>query len=191
MEVENYWTRVVTSSVLPPYVVGDSEYGVTNLNALNAAGARGEFLNRNERYTNRQTFALRIGYVGTRYNGFQKQNNVAGVHTVEDDIKIALGCYTCAAGRTDADVSAVSQVVSFIKTKENVSSEALLERMRASEPCIEGRLNVYDCARVPRKFNARASATWRRYLYVIPLNTGPQPGGHDVDIEYAGKVLAK
>jgi len=34
---------------------------------------------------------------------------------------------------------------------------------------IIGEVSIYDCVRVPRKLNARSSAIWRRYLYIVPL----------------------
>jgi hypothetical protein len=189
--VEEYWTSVVGSRDLPPYIIGDSEYGVTDLTALHEAGARSEFSHNDARYQKRHTFALRIGYVGTKYNGFQRQKGVPGVHTVEDDIKIALGYKTYCAGRTDADVSAVSQVINFKSEKEGMSSDMFLRRMQESEPCISGRLQVYDCKRVPKKFNARSMATWRRYLYLVPLNSGAYEGGYDVDVKFANDVLSR
>lgn len=186
-----FWADVVRrSSNDVPFVMGDSEFGVTNLNEVHAAGTRGEFTSADYRYSKRLTFALRIGYVGSLYNGYQRQANVKGVHTVEDDLKVALGLTSYGAGRTDANVSAVSQVISVICPKEN-TAKILLQRMRSSEPVLAGRLAVFDCVRVPKKFNARSCATWRRYLYMLPLNTGDFKGGFDIDIDFVNGALKR
>lgn len=186
-----FWSDVVrNSSDNIPFITGDKEFGVTNLTDLNNAGMRGEFSSLDLRYSNKRTFAIRVGYVGTMYNGYQRQTNVEGVHTVEDDLKVAVGNFAYGAGRTDASVSAISQVVSLVG-KIDDTAELLLERMRASEPVMSGRLAVYGCVRVPKKFNARSSATWRRYLYMLPLNVGGCPGGVDIDIDFLDRALRR
>lgn len=87
-----------------------------------------------------------------------------------------------------AGVSAVSQVISFVRKKKhsNMSSpQKLLQEFNAY--CLSqgnNRLVAYECVRVPRKFNARSSATWRRYLYLFPLNH-PQ----EVDISFINDAL--
>ena len=132
----------MTLSILPEFVLGDHEFGVTDLSVIYTAGY-GEF-NSNDPRSNiiyvlpfiefsivqvwsfllrltsfnirfkRKTFALRIGYDGTKYNGYQIQKGVVGTKTtVEEDIEASLGRKVVAAGRTDKDVSAVSQIVSF------------------------------------------------------------------------------
>lgn len=173
-KAENFWTHAVknSSAKLPTFVEGDEQYGVTRLEALYKAGMRGEFFSKDGRYNKRKTFALRIGYVGSKYNGYQQQYKVPGIYTVEDDLKRALGATSYGAGRTDRGVSAVSQVIGLWSTGPDVTSEEILERVRRSDGVQGGRLAAYECYRVPKKFNARSTATWRRYLYLLPLNTG-------------------
>lgn len=186
-----FWSYVVrNSSDTIPFITGDKAFGVTNLIELNEAGMRGEFFSKDLRYSTKRTFAIRVGYVGTLYNGYQRQTNAEGVHTVEDDLKVAVGSFAYGAGRTDASVSAISQVVSLVGNIDD-TAELLLERMRASEPVTSGRLSVYGCVRVPKKFNARSSATWRRYLYMLPLNEGNCSGGVDIDIEFLDRALRR
>jgi tRNA pseudouridine(38-40) synthase len=107
---------------------------------------------------------------------------------VEDDIKAALGKVAYGAGRTDSGVSAVSQVI-CMSTIPNVTAADLLTRMKLSEPVTNGRLQVYDCFRVPHKFNARSCATWRRYLYLLPLNLGEFHDNIDIDINFVNEAL--
>lgn len=77
-----------------------------------------------------------------------------------------------AAGRTDKGVSALSQVISFFINKDDLPEDDvnILERMRNHPAVKEGRLAFFDCQIVPKKFHALFSATWRRYMYLYPLN---------------------
>jgi hypothetical protein len=97
--VQQFWIDTVRDSTnLMPFVEGDNSFGVTDLKPINRAGMRGEFNSKDLRYQRKKNFALRIGYVGTLYNGYQQQRNVEGVYTVEDDIKKSLGCIAYGAG---------------------------------------------------------------------------------------------
>ena len=133
--VAQFWSSLMLRATLPDFVTGlpTSGYGLTQLQSIYALGAE-EFSSNDPRYK-RQTFAIRIGYDGSKYHGYQMQKGlsilamhrteislmtrrddliiagVLNVHTVESDVVAALGGRSCvAAGRTDKDVSAVSQV---------------------------------------------------------------------------------
>jgi tRNA U38,U39,U40 pseudouridine synthase TruA len=67
-------------------------------------------------------------------------------------------------------VSAISQIISFHSTSVGLSAENILTQFREHRSVKEGKLAVFECKEVPRKFNALFSATWRRYLYFFPLN---------------------
>jgi hypothetical protein len=76
--VATFWSDMMLQSILPPFVQGDSGsdsgsagYGLTDVDAIHAIG-REEFNSDNPRFK-RQTFALRIGYNGAAYNGYQRQ----------------------------------------------------------------------------------------------------------------------
>jgi tRNA U38,U39,U40 pseudouridine synthase TruA len=149
-----------------------------------------EYTSMDPRYK-RKTFAMRIGYDGASYNGYQSQKGTVGIRTVEEELFDALGGRTCcAAGRTDADVSAISQIISF-NTYDDVTADSLLMDVRASEPVISGRLAAFECVRVPRRFHSLFGATWRRYLYVMPLNRGIYNGGVDVDVSFINTALSQ
>ena len=95
------------------------------------------------------------------------------------------------AGRTDKGVTALSQVICFSTTrgtKQEVSEEDILTAFRDSDACRFRRLAVLDCRRVPKQFNARSSAIWRRYIYLFPLTVSPS-GDADVDVQYLNSVL--
>lgn len=115
-------------------------------------------------------YMLVVEYDGSNYSGFQKQ---PGLRTIEDEIvgnlirilqevvKIAY------AGRTDAGVSATSQVVSF-KTRK------LLEERRfrwSLNSLLPEDIVVKSVQEVPPEFHARRSARYREYTYYI-LNRG-------------------
>ena len=44
--------------------------------------------------------------------------------------------------------------------------------MRNSAPCKGGSLAVWEVVRAPKRFHALFSASWRRYLYLFPLQQG-------------------
>ena len=138
----------------------------------------------------RTNYCLRLGYVGTSYSGYQRQGGEStptggkpdteeetnhsansGLHTVEDDILLALGGQTSvAAGRTDKDVSAVSQMICFHTYDDPPRSpEDYLLIAKQSIPCIAGRLRFFDCVTMPRSFHSLFCATWRRYIFLVPL----------------------
>ena len=159
------------------------------------------------RYSKRKTFAMRIGYVGSQYFGYQHQKGKEDIKTVEGDLKKILGGVVYGAGRTDRGVHAISQVVCFITGSKDIlknnqvridlngqkEEDYYLSLVRNSEAFKQGRLNAYSCYRVPRKFNSRSSATWRRYLYLFPLNNGIYKfenfGSFDLDIDFANTML--
>lgn len=98
-----------------------------------------------------------------------------------------------AAGRTDKDVSALSQVICFSTTTTTtappeVEPDDILAAFEASDAFKAGRLIAFDCQRVPKMFNARSSAIWRRYIYLFPLCV-TLTGEYDVDIFHLNRIL--
>ena len=141
----------------------------------------------------RQTFAVRIGYNGVEYNGYQIQKGSNDdIVTVEGDISQALGHSINAAGRTDSNVSAISQIISF-HSYEDLTPAIILEKLENSRACQSKRLGAWDCYRVPRKFHALFSATWRRYLYLLPLQTVDEVHGrrYDIDVSFVNVLFQK
>ena len=104
------------------------------------------------------------------------------------------------AGRTDAGVHAVGQVVSAA----DVPDDADVERLMASLNSICGpSIVVHSCRRAPDEFNARFDARSRTYVYAIhtgaladpwlALTSWHHPGPLDVDAmaEAAGHLLGR
>lgn len=72
------------------------------------------------------------------------------------------------AGRTDKGVSAFGQVCSFYSW-DNIPHAAITAAANAAVP---GSLRIHDVQRVPRRFHATFSASWRHYVYLLPLRGG-------------------
>lgn len=185
--IDQYFDEVIDDSDAPSFLIGNVDYGITDLSKIEACGYRsGEFTSNDNRYTKRHTFALRIGYKGIEYlQGFQTQGN-DGRRSVEADLKtsLQLGSRIIGAGRTDGKVSAISQIINVISGPSH-TPESILAIARQSEAARQGRLVFYDCKRVPRSFNARSNALWRRYCYLVPLDSRHK----DIDVSFLNEVL--
>lgn len=110
--------------------------------------------------------ALGISYKGTAYHGWQSQE---GVPSVQASLETALSkianhnVRVFCAGRTDAGVHALSQVVHFDTTAER-DERAWLLGTNANLP---GDIRVIWVKFVSDDFHARFSAIARRYRYII------------------------
>ncbi|MBA3771732.1 MAG: tRNA pseudouridine(38-40) synthase TruA [Ramlibacter sp.] len=110
--------------------------------------------------------ALGISYNGKAYEGWQSQPSG---RTVQDQLELALSRFaaqpvsTVCAGRTDTGVHGLMQVAHF---------DTLLEReefswVRGTNRFLPADIAVQWARAVPREFHSRASATARRYAYVV------------------------
>ena len=114
------------------------------------------------------TFKLALGieYDGSRYYGWQRQNEV---RSVQEKLEKALSkvanhpVVVFCAGRTDAGVHGTGQVVHFETTSQRADSAWTLG-VNANLP---DDIAVRWVKAVPEEFHARFSATARRYRYVI------------------------
>jgi tRNA pseudouridine38-40 synthase len=111
-------------------------------------------------------FKATIEYDGTDFAGFQWQNEV---RTVQGTLEAALQERTeqivriTGAGRTDAGVHALGQVVSFqAETRIPIEKMAL-----ALNSVLPSDLTVRAVEEVDERFNARFSASARTYVYLI------------------------
>ena len=110
--------------------------------------------------------ALGISYLGSAYQGWQSQSS--GL-TVQDRLEHALARFaacpvaTLCAGRTDAGVHGLMQVVHF-------DSGLIRERhswVRGTNRYLPADISVQWAHEVTPEFHARASALARRYAYVL------------------------
>lgn len=115
--------------------------------------------------------ALSLSYDGSSYRGWQSQRKPQ-VLTVQEELERALSSVANSqivvqcAGRTDAGVHASHQVVHF-DTPVARSEKAWVSGTNSQLPPT---IAVEWAKPVPQDFNARFSATARRYRYII-LNT--------------------
>jgi tRNA pseudouridine38-40 synthase len=112
------------------------------------------------------TYRLLLAYDGAPFHGFARQ---PGLPTVQSTVEAALGkifgseVLTSGAGRTDAGVHALGQVMSFT-TETDRDPEDLMRRLNSMcGPVIA----VTSAAVAPPGFDARFSAEARTYEYGI------------------------
>ncbi len=113
--------------------------------------------------------ALGLSYRGSAYQGWQSQ---PGGKTVQDHLEAALARFadepirTLCAGRTDAGVHAINQVVHFDTTRERED----FSWVRGTNRFLPMDVAVQWCAPVSDHFHARNSARARRYVYVLRVS---------------------
>lgn len=127
---------------------------------------------------------LVVAYRGTEFHGFAKQ---PGQRTVAGDLAEALGRvarldtapHLVCAGRTDTGVHATAQVVHVDLPQpmpEGRDGEIGPAQLVASlNRQLGGAISVLSARRVPDSFDARHSATWRRYRYLVHESQVPDP----------------
>lgn len=110
--------------------------------------------------------ALGVSYNGQAYQGWQSQPSG---QTVQDRLEAALSrfatqpVHTLCAGRTDAGVHGLMQVVHF----DAPVQRSMASWVRGSNAFLPPDIAVQWAQAVPDGFHARASATARRYAYVL------------------------
>ena len=118
--------------------------------------------------------ALGVSYLGQGYQGWQSQPSG---RTVQDHLEHALArftthpVHTLCAGRTDAGVHGLMQVVHF----DTELHRANASWVRGTNTFLPADIAVQWAQVVPASFHARASATARRYAYLL-LESPVRPG---------------
>ncbi len=111
-------------------------------------------------------WALGISYSGQGYEGWQSQPSG---NTVQDRLESALSQFaaepvaTVCAGRTDAGVHGLMQVVHF----DTPLQREAFSWVRGTNSFLPPDIAVQWAQPVPDEFHSRASATARRYAYVL------------------------
>lgn len=114
-------------------------------------------------------YAVRLFYIGTNYHGFQRQPGLATIEgellrvlkelkIIEDPRKARYA----AASRTDKEVSAVSQVVSF--------SSAQTPKIPRINSLLPKDIKIWAISNVPEEFNPRKEAMYKHYRYIKPYD---------------------
>lgn len=110
--------------------------------------------------------ALGVSYSGSGYEGWQSQ--LSG-NTVQDKLELALGKFaaqpirTLCAGRTDAGVHGLMQVVHF----DTPLQRDIASWVRGTNAFLPSDIAVQWAREVPDQFHCRGSAIARRYAYVV------------------------
>jgi tRNA pseudouridine38-40 synthase len=120
------------------------------------------------------TYRLDLAYDGSGFRGYAAN---AGVRTVQGTLEDALATIlrrpveTAVAGRTDAGVHARGQVVSF-SVPEAIDPARL---QRALNGLLAPEVVARALAEAPDGFDARRSALWRSYRYLVDDGPVPDP----------------
>jgi len=109
-----------------------------------------------------------LSYDGTAYHGFQRQGR--GLLTVQDVVFVAIEAVTgsppqrfAAAGRTDAGVHALGQVIAFDATR-SVPTARVVRALNANLP---DDVSAVEAREVGRDFHPRYDATAKTYAYTF------------------------
>ena len=110
--------------------------------------------------------ALGVSYNGQAYQGWQSQ---LSRQTAQDQLELALGKFagqrisTLCAGRTDAGVHGLMQVIHFDTLLERATSSWV----RGTNAFLPRDMAVEWAQVMPQEFHCRASALSRRYAYIV------------------------
>jgi tRNA pseudouridine38-40 synthase len=133
--------------------------------------------------------ALGISYNGQAYQGWQSQSS--GL-TVQDKLEAALGKFTSqlrvstlCAGRTDAGVHGLMQVIHFDTDLQRDTNSWV----RGTNAHLPRDIAVHWAHEVPREFHCRASAVSRRYAYIV-LDSPVRPSVDSGRVGWVFKPLA-
>ncbi|MHB0884618.1 MAG: tRNA pseudouridine(38-40) synthase TruA [Bacillota bacterium] len=122
-----------------------------------------------------RTIKLIVAYDGTPYHGFQRQRS--GLTTIQSELERAIkeACgervTVAGAGRTDAGVHALGQVVSF-RTKCGVPPDRWPQALASRLP---PEIMVTSSGEVPKTFHARFSAKAKTYRYMVLAGPADSP----------------
>lgn len=118
---------------------------------------------------------LDLAYDGAPFHGFARQPNVA---TVQGDLEDALSrlfrrdVETVGAGRTDAGVHALGQVISVADAPDDIDETKTRDALNAM---LAPAIAISVVRKVDSEFHARFSALSRLYVYAILLSEVPDP----------------
>ena len=117
-----------------------------------------------------------VSYNGADFCGFAKQ---PGQRTVQGSLEEALSLLfrgdvpTVCAGRTDAGVHALGQVVSFEVDKTQLRDRSLESLCRSLNALTDDDIVVRELCQRPQGFSARFDAIEREYRYFICTRSAP------------------
>jgi tRNA pseudouridine38-40 synthase len=114
-------------------------------------------------------FKLTIEYAGTRYSGWQIQQNARIVQgEIDRSVRTVTGrkdFELYGSGRTDAGVHALAQIA-HLDVSTSLPAETLRRRVNDELPAD---INILSAQTVSHRFHARHDAVARRYVYQLAL----------------------
>ena len=121
-----------------------------------------------------QSYALTLAYNGLKFSGFARQKDPA-IATVQETLEQAMTTVlrldsplqTVCAGRTDAGVHALKQVVSFELPEPIFNPEQCAQIIRSLNALTPPDITVKDLHPAKQGFSARFDALSREYRYYI------------------------
>lgn len=145
------------------------------------------------------TLSLTLSYNGAPFSGFARQ---PGQTTVQGEVESALQLLfkreveTACAGRTDAGVHALGQVMSFDVDSIDLAGRSLATLKRSLNALTHDAISVREVEPKQKGFSARFDAQAREYHYHLCVDSTPPifmrdfswfiPGGLDVSAMEAG-----
>ena len=136
----------------------------------------------------RLNLRLDLAYDGAPFRGFQSQ---PGVRTIQGDIEAALArlfgrsVATACAGRTDAGVHALGQVVGVPDALDGID----LGKLRTALNGMCGpSIAVALCRQMPEGWHARFSARSRTYVYAVLEGDIPDPFLARTTLHHPGRL---
>ncbi|BAK45183.1 tRNA pseudouridine(38-40) synthase TruA [Eggerthella sp. YY7918] len=127
-----------------------------------------------DKLTRDHTLALTVSYNGAPFSGFARQ---PGQLTVQGDLEEALQLLfrrdieTTCAGRTDAGVHALGQVVSFDVTDADLAGRSLPSLRRSLNALTHDAITVREVEPKRLGFSARFDAQAREYHYYLCVDS--------------------
>jgi tRNA pseudouridine38-40 synthase len=118
-------------------------------------------------------YFLRISFMGTRYAGWQKQQNALAVQEVLDSAIstiLAAQVETTGCGRTDTGVHASKFYVHFDVADKIVNTGDVVYRINAVLP---GDIAIHEFFQVHDDAHVRYDATLRQYRYLVSSDKNP------------------
>jgi len=126
--------------------------------------------------------ALTVSYNGAPFCGFARQ---PGICTVQGSLEDALALLyrrpveTTCAGRTDAGVHALGQMVSFEVSDAELAMRSEESLLRSLNALVHEDIGVRRVEKKPNGFSARFDARAREYRYFISSESAPPLVSHD------------
>ena len=124
------------------------------------------------------TLVATVAYNGAGFSGFAKQKDPA-IPTVQGELERALGTLLrrevplVCAGRTDAGVHALGQVVSCAVSREEMDGREQRKLVTSLNALTPDSITVRELAFAPDGFSARFDAVRREYRYRIVTGGAP------------------